>query len=81
MGGGSACGGAIGSTLGVAESVRQGSTWNEKLARLAQAEEEYARATKADGHDLSPEDRDRIHALPRAMARRPSPRQNRRSTS
>lgn len=37
--------------------------WNEKLAQLTQAEEEFARARKAEGPDLSEEARERIHAL------------------
>jgi len=37
--------------------------WNEKLARLADAEEDYRRAAEADGHPLTPNDRVRIHAL------------------
>ncbi len=37
--------------------------WNEKLAQLAQAEEEYRRTTEADGPALAAADRDRIHAL------------------
>lgn len=45
----------------VADSLER--QWNEKLAALAQAEEEYARATKAEGPDLNTEARERIHAL------------------
>lgn len=37
--------------------------WNEKLARLAEAEEGYRRATEADGPALAAADRERIHAL------------------
>jgi hypothetical protein len=37
--------------------------WNEKLSRLASAEEECARSNKADGLDLGAEARERIHAL------------------
>lgn len=37
--------------------------WNEKLAHLAEAEDEYRRATQADGPELTEEDRARIHAL------------------
>ena len=37
--------------------------WNEKLTQLAQAEEEYARLSKAQAAVLTPEDRDRIHTL------------------
>jgi hypothetical protein len=37
--------------------------WNEKLRQLAQAEEEYARLSKSQPVALTPEDRDRIHAL------------------
>jgi DNA invertase Pin-like site-specific DNA recombinase len=36
---------------------------NEKLTQLAQAEEEYARLSKAQAAVLTPEDRDRIHTL------------------
>jgi DNA invertase Pin-like site-specific DNA recombinase len=45
----------------VADSLEQ--QWNEKLVRLAEAEEEYARATKDEGPDLSEETTQRIHAL------------------
>jgi hypothetical protein len=45
----------------VADSLER--QWNEKLVRLAEAEEAYRRATAADGPDLRAEDRDRIHAL------------------
>ncbi len=37
--------------------------WNEKLVQLAQAEEDYARAAKTEGSELTAEDRDRIQAL------------------
>ena len=38
--------------------------WNEKLARLAEAEEEYRRATTTDGRRaLTADDRARIHGL------------------
>lgn len=37
--------------------------WNEKLARLADAEEEYRRAAETNGAALSADDRARIHAL------------------
>lgn len=37
--------------------------WNEKLAGLAQAEEEYTRMSKSQLSALTEEDRDRIHAL------------------
>jgi DNA invertase Pin-like site-specific DNA recombinase len=37
--------------------------WNEKLALLAEAEEEYRRTTPADGAAVSDEARQRIHAL------------------
>jgi DNA invertase Pin-like site-specific DNA recombinase len=37
--------------------------WNEKLARLDEAEEAYRRATEAEGPALAAADRDRIHAL------------------
>ena len=36
--------------------------WNEKLTELSKAEEEYARAAKAEDADLSPAARERIHA-------------------
>ncbi len=45
----------------VADSLER--QWNEKLAALAQAEEEHARATKAAGPDLSAETRERIQTL------------------
>jgi len=45
----------------VADSLER--QWNEKLARLAEVEEAYRRATAADGPDLRAEDRDRIHTL------------------
>jgi Recombinase zinc beta ribbon domain len=45
----------------VADSLER--QWNEKLARLAEAEEEYRRATAADGPAVSADDRARIHAL------------------
>lgn len=37
--------------------------WNEKLARLAEAEEEYRRATAVDGPELTAAARERIQAL------------------
>jgi DNA invertase Pin-like site-specific DNA recombinase len=37
--------------------------WNEKLTELSKAEEEYARAVKAEDPELSPAARERIHAL------------------
>jgi len=37
--------------------------WNEKLARLAAAEEAYRRVADADGSALAAADRERIHAL------------------
>ena len=37
--------------------------WNEKLATLRQAEDEYARLTTGAGPDLSADARERIHAL------------------
>ncbi len=37
--------------------------WNEKLARLADAEEDYRRATATDRGALTADDRARIHAL------------------
>jgi DNA invertase Pin-like site-specific DNA recombinase len=45
----------------VADSLER--QWNEKLARLADAETEYRRARDAEGPDLSADDRARIHAL------------------
>jgi hypothetical protein len=45
----------------VADSLER--RWNEKLTELAKAEEEYARAVKAEDPDLSPAARERIHAL------------------
>lgn len=45
----------------VADSLEQ--QWNEKLAALAQAEEEYGRQAKAETIDLTDEVKDRIHAL------------------
>jgi DNA invertase Pin-like site-specific DNA recombinase len=45
----------------VADSLER--QWNEKLARLAEAEEAYRGATKTDGPDLTTGDRERIHAL------------------
>jgi DNA invertase Pin-like site-specific DNA recombinase len=45
----------------VADSLER--QWNEKLAKLAQAEEEYNRATKAEPGELRPEDRERIQSL------------------
>jgi DNA invertase Pin-like site-specific DNA recombinase len=45
----------------VADSLER--QWNEKLAKLAQAEEEYNRATKAEPGELGPEDRERIQSL------------------
>jgi DNA invertase Pin-like site-specific DNA recombinase len=43
--------------------------WNEKLARLADAEEEYRRATEAEGRALSADDRARIHELAHDLPR------------
>jgi DNA invertase Pin-like site-specific DNA recombinase len=43
--------------------------WNGKLARLADAEEEYRRATEAEGRALSADDRARIHGLARDLPR------------
>jgi DNA invertase Pin-like site-specific DNA recombinase len=37
--------------------------WNDKLARLAEVEEEYRRAAAADAGNLTADDRARIHAL------------------
>jgi hypothetical protein len=45
----------------VADSLER--QWNEALMRLAAAEEEYRRATTADGPALTSADRARIHAL------------------
>ncbi len=45
----------------VADSLER--TWNEKLAELAQAEEDYRRATQEDKPEPSVEERERIYAL------------------
>lgn len=45
----------------VADSLER--RWNEKLAELSRAEEEYARAVKAEDPDLSPAARERIQSL------------------
>ena len=45
----------------VADSLER--RWNEKLADLSKAEEEYARAVKAEDPELSPAARERIHSL------------------
>ena len=45
----------------VADSLER--RWNEKLAELSKAEEEYARAVKAEDPDLSPALRERIQSL------------------
>lgn len=45
----------------VADSLEQ--QWNEKLAQLRKAEEEYTRAGKADGPALSADEKERIQAL------------------
>jgi hypothetical protein len=45
----------------VADSLER--RWNEKLTELSKAEEEYARAVKAEDPELSPAARERIHAL------------------
>ena len=45
----------------VADSLER--RWNERLAELSKAEEEYSRAVKDEGPGLSQEARDRIHAL------------------
>lgn len=37
--------------------------WNEKLAHLAQVEEEYSRQAKSKTHDLTADDKERIQAL------------------
>jgi hypothetical protein len=43
--------------------------WNETLARLADAEEEYRRGTEAEGRPLSADDRARIHGLAHDLPR------------
>ena len=45
----------------VADSLER--RWNEKIAELSKAEEEYARAVKAEDPDLSPAVRERIQSL------------------
>jgi len=45
----------------VADSLER--RWNEKLTELSKAEEEYARAVKAEDPDLSPAVRERIQSL------------------
>jgi hypothetical protein len=45
----------------VADSLER--RWNEKLAELSKAEEEYACAVKAEDPDLSPAARERIQSL------------------
>lgn len=45
----------------VADSLER--RWNEKLAELSKAGEEYANAVKAEDPELSPAARERIHAL------------------
>ncbi|MGH7307171.1 MAG: recombinase family protein [Candidatus Rokuibacteriota bacterium] len=45
----------------VADSLER--QWNEKLARLADAEREYRRVTEAEGRELTADDCARIHAL------------------
>ena len=45
----------------VADSLER--CWNEKLAELSKAEEEYSRAVKAENPELSPAARERIHSL------------------
>ncbi len=45
----------------VADSLER--RWNERLAELSKAEEEYSRAVKDEDPGLSQEARDRIHAL------------------
>ena len=45
----------------VADSLER--RWNEKLAELSKAEEEYVRAVKAENPDLSPAARERIQSL------------------
>lgn len=45
----------------VADSLER--AWNEKLAELAQAEEDYRRATQEDKPEPSVEERERIYAL------------------
>src|SRR6266849_2520150 len=51
----------------VADSLER--RWNERLAELSKAEEEYSRAVKDEGPGLSQEARDRIHDDPRTPAR------------
>lgn len=51
----------------VADSLER--QWNEKLARLAEAEEEYRRTTQAEGSGLSAAEGARIHALTRDLPR------------
>ena len=43
--------------------------WNERLQRLAEAEEAYRRATQSDGEALPPADRERIQGLVRDLPR------------
>jgi hypothetical protein len=45
----------------VADTLEQ--QWNEKLARLAALEDDYARVTKTDGSELNGHDREQIQAL------------------
>jgi hypothetical protein len=45
----------------VADSLEQ--QWNAKLARLAEVEEEYRRATTTDGREVTAAERARIHEL------------------
>jgi hypothetical protein len=45
----------------VADTLEQ--QWNEKLARLATLEDDYARVTKSDGSELGGHDREQIQAL------------------
>jgi DNA invertase Pin-like site-specific DNA recombinase len=45
----------------VADSLER--RWNERLAELSKAEEEYASAVKSEDPELSPAARERIHAL------------------
>lgn len=65
----------------VADSLER--RWNEKLAQLAQAEEEYTRAIKAEPRELSVEEKKRIQTLAGDLPRvwkdvRTSPRDRKR---
>ena len=50
----------------VADSLER--QWNEKLVHLAELEEEYAKVSRADDGDLSPEAKQRIQALASDLA-------------